>query len=184
MSAGGDDAGEPVAAASAVAAFGDLYREVAPGLRAFVRRQVPEEQVDDVLAEVFLVVWQRWSGLPEPERVRPWIYGVARNKIRHAHSQRGRTALGVDLVAADAFVHVPDPADGFAADDRARRLVALLPEAEADAMTLTIWGGLTATEVARELGVSVTAVTSRLSRARARLATTLQDELDRDGGAR
>jgi len=184
VAAGGSDAGESDAAAGAVAAFGDLYRDLAPALRGFIRRQVPDEQVEDVLSEVFLVVWRRWADLPEPDRVRPWVYGVARNKIRQAHTQRGRVALGAELVAADAFVHAPDPADAQAADDRARRLVALLPEAEADAMTLTVWGGLTSTEAARELGCSVTAVTSRLSRARTRLAAALQDELDRERGAR
>lgn len=184
MAAGGD-AGEPAATASAVAAFGELYRELAPRLRGFIRRQVPPDQVDDVLSEVFLVVWRRWSELPEPDRVRPWVYGVARNKVRHAHTERGRAAQGVELAAGAAPEHVPDPADGLAADDRARRLVALLPDAEADAMTLTVWGGLTPTEAARELGCSVTAVTSRLSRARARLAGALQDELEQErGGAR
>lgn len=183
MAAGGD-AGDPDPAAGAVAAFGDLYRELVPGLRGFVRRQVPDDQVEDVVSETFLVVWRRWSDLPAPAEVRPWVYGVARNKIRHAHSQRERTAHGVELVSSDAVQHAPDPAEGLAADDRARRLVAQLPEAEADAMTLTIWGGLTPTEAAGVLGCSVTAVTSRLSRARARLAAVIAAELDPEGGAR
>ncbi|MEV7972624.1 sigma-70 family RNA polymerase sigma factor [Cellulomonas sp. NPDC089187] len=183
MAAGGEG-GEPAATVDAVAAFGDLYRSLVPHLRGFIRRQVPHEQVDDVLSETFLVVWRRWNDLPEPERIRPWVYGVARNRIRKAHDDRGRTALGVDLVAADAYAHEPDPADQLAADDRARRLVALLPEAEADAMTLTVWGGLTPTEAARELGCSVTALTSRLSRARTRLAGHLALELDTEGERR
>lgn len=188
MAAGGDG-GEPGATVDAVAAFGDLYRSLAPHLRGFVRRQVPPEQVDDVLSETFLVVWRRWSELPEPEHVRAWVYGVARNQIRKAHDDRGRSARGTDLVAADAFTHAPDPAEHLASDDRARWLVAQLPAAEADAMTLTVWGGLTPTEAARELGCSVTALTSRLSRARTRLAAALAHEHssrtdDLEGGPR
>jgi len=177
VAAGGDE-GEPGATADAVAAFGELYRELAPSMRGFLRRQLPDEQVDDVLSEVFLVVWRRWTDLPEPDRIRAWVYGVARNKIRHAHSERGRTAHGLELAATEPIEHAPDHADRLAADDRARRLVALFPEAEADAMTLIIWGGLTPTEAARELGCSVTAVTSRLSRARTRLAAALAAEGD------
>ncbi|MBD3779949.1 MAG: sigma-70 region 4 domain-containing protein, partial [Micrococcales bacterium] len=63
-------------------------------------------------------------------------------------------------------------------DGQGHRLA--LPPAEGEAMALTVWAGLTPTEAAEVLGCSVTALTSRLSRARARLGAVLAAD-DPDG---
>jgi RNA polymerase sigma-70 factor, ECF subfamily len=179
VGAGGDEGGEPPAGADgAAAAFAHAYRLLAPQVRGFVRRQVPPDQVDDVVAETFVVVWRRWSDVPAAlEELRPWVFGVARNKILRAHEQRGRAATSLVRVATLEHTRAGDrdPAEAHASDDRTRRLLALLPPAEAEAMALTVWAALTPTEAAQVLGCSVTALTSRLSRARTRLAAVLRD---------
>jgi RNA polymerase sigma-70 factor (ECF subfamily) len=177
VGAGGDQDDVPSAVADVAAAeFADAYRLLAPQVRGYVRRQVPADQVDDVVAETFVVVWRRWADVPTaPEELRPWVFGVARNKILHAHEQRGRAVASLVKVAGHEQTRAGhgDPAERLASDDRTRRLLALLPPAEAEAMALTVWAALTPTEAAHVLGCSVTALTSRLSRARARLAEAL-----------
>ncbi len=179
MGAGGDQEAVPSSAADPSAAdFADAYRLLAPQIRGYVRRQLPPDQVDDVVAETFVVVWRRWSDVPAaPAELRPWVFGVARNKILHAHEQRGRAIASLVRVAAQEHTRTGDrdPADVLASDDRTRRLLALLPPAEAEAMALTVWAALTPTEAAQVLGCSLTALTSRLARARARLAAALRD---------
>lgn len=158
------------------ALFAEAYRVLAPQVRGWARRQVPDDQAEDVVAETFLVLWRRWADAPHgPEQLRPWVFGVARNKVLRAHEQRGRALRSVASVAAaePARPPAPDPADRLAGDDRARRLLALLPPAEGEAMSLTVWAGLTPSEAAEVLGCSLTALTSRLSRARTRLAAAL-----------
>ncbi|HEY0187787.1 MAG TPA: sigma-70 family RNA polymerase sigma factor [Cellulomonas sp.] len=178
MGTGGDRGGAPPTAAErAAAAFADAYRLLAPQVRGYVRRQLPADQVDDVVSETFVVVWRRWADAPAgPDELRPWVFGVARHKILHAHEQRGRAAGSLVRAAGLAQTRAgePDPAEDLASHDRTRRLLALLPRAEAEAMALTVWAALTPAEAARVLGCSQTALTSRLSRARARLATALR----------
>lgn len=173
---GDERAGAAAAAGGDAARFAAAYRVLAPQVRGYARRQVPDDQAEDVVAETFLVVWRRWADIPGgPEQLRAWVFGVARNKILRVREQHGRVLRSVaSVVAAEpARPAAPDPADRLAGDDRARRLLALLPPAESEAMALTVWAGLTPSEAAEALGVSLTALTSRLSRARTRLAAAL-----------
>ncbi|MEN1975448.1 RNA polymerase sigma factor [Cellulomonas sp. P4] len=185
MGTGGDEGAGPADAAGDddAAAFAAAYRVLAPQVRGYARRQVPDGLAEDVVSETFLVVWRRWREAPrDPEQLRPWVFGVARHKILHVREQHGRGLATLSRVAAlEPTRPAPgDPADALAAADRARRLLAALPPAEGEAMALTVWAGLTPTEAAEVLGCSVTALTSRLSRARARLGAVLAAD-DPDG---
>ncbi len=183
MGTGGDQGVRAGAADDDPAAvFGAAYRLLAPQVRGYARRQVPDDLAEDVVAETFLVVWRRWDDVPaDPAQLRPWVFGVARHKILRVREQQQRAVRSVVSVAAaePARAPAPDPADTLAAADRARRLLAHLPPAEAEAMALTVWAGLSPREAAEVLGCSVTALSSRLSRARARLAAVLAGDDDR-----
>lgn len=63
----------------------------------------------------------------------------------------------------------------MAALERAREILALLPGAERDAVSLTVLAGLTCDQAAQILGCSTSAVTSRVHRARLRLRDLLED---------
>lgn len=181
------EAPEAAAAGGDAARFAAAYRLLAPQVRGWARRQVPDDQAEDVVSETFLVVWRRWDDAPDaPEQLRPWVFGVARNKVLRVREQHGRVLRSVASVAAAEPARAPaaDPAERLAGDDRARRLLALLPPAEAEVMSLTVWAGLTPSEAAQVLGCSLTALTSRLSRARARLAAALADDTTADLGRR
>ncbi|MBW0254535.1 RNA polymerase sigma factor [Cellulomonas sp. PS-H5] len=184
MGAGGDEGADGALAGDGDAdAFAAAYRLLAPQVRGYARRQVPDDLAEDVVAETFLVLWRRWADAPVPAaELRPWVFGVARNKVKHAHEQRSRQLRTVAGVAAAEPTRAPvaDPSDRLAGDDLARWLLAQLPPAESEAMSLTVWAGLTPSEAAEVLGCSLTALTSRLSRARARLAAVL-DGTTHDG---
>jgi RNA polymerase sigma-70 factor (ECF subfamily) len=177
VGAGGDEGQERAPAEHGDAeAFAAAYRLLAPQVRGYARRQVPDDLAEDVVAETFLVLWRRWADAPRAgDELRPWVFGVARNKIKHVHEQRSRQLRTVVGVAAAEPTRAPvaDPSDRLAGDDLARWLLAQLPPAEGEAMSLTVWAGLTPSEAAEVLGCSLTALTSRLSRARARLAAAL-----------
>lgn len=163
--------------------FRAAYRTLAPQVRGYARRQLPEDLADDVVAETFLVLWRRWDELDLPgDAVRPWVFGVARNKIRHAREQHGRATASLLRVAAMEPTRAApaDPADELAGADRTRELLGTLPPAEAEAMALTVWAGLSPSEAAQALGVSLTALTSRLSRARTRLAAVVEQRAGTD----
>lgn len=93
MGTGGDEGAGPADAAGDddAAAFAAAYRVLAPQVRGYARRQVPDGLAEDVVSETFLVVWRRWREAPrDPEQLRPWVFGVARHKILHVREQHGR----------------------------------------------------------------------------------------------
>src|ERR1700733_8349840 len=61
------------------ARFEALFREHHRSGRAYGRRRVPPEAVDDIVSETFLVVWRRLDDVPEPAV--PWLLTVARNVV-------------------------------------------------------------------------------------------------------
>src|SRR5438105_3538709 len=77
--------------------FEQLYTDNVDAIRAYVRRRAPEEMVDDVVADVFLVCWRRLDVVPE--EALPWLYAVA----RHAPAPLRVRRLAVAAVVAAAI---------------------------------------------------------------------------------
>ncbi|HWF23902.1 MAG TPA: sigma factor [Solirubrobacteraceae bacterium] len=70
-------AGHPVAV-DARETFERLYREHAGRVKAYgLRRVGSEAAADEVVSDVFLVVWRRLDDVPDDPL--PWLLGVARN---------------------------------------------------------------------------------------------------------
>lgn len=62
--------------------FHAAYERSVDDVRRFVRRRVDASDVEDVVAETFLVVWRRVGALPRGDDApRAWIFGVARNVL-------------------------------------------------------------------------------------------------------
>ena len=70
--------------------FEQIYAEHADAISAYVRRRAPEDVVDDVVSDVFLVCWRRLDDVPE--KALPWLYAVARKTLANERRRRGRTA--------------------------------------------------------------------------------------------
>lgn len=152
-------------------AFEALFSTLCPQVRAFARRHVAAAAVDDVVSETFLTVWRRFDALPDDEDGRrAWVFMVARFAIAHAQRDAGRTSRRVARLAQVAV-----PGDTLVEFrqveeiDVVLRALAVLPRAERDALELLVVEGCTAAEAAARLGCSLTAVSSRVSRARRRL---------------
>lgn len=150
-----------------------MYTEV----RTYLIRRLDVDLVDDVLADTFLVVWRRWTDLPEdPSGRRAWVYGILRNKIMQATDTLNRqlrlTWRTGSLLESEA---APDAHD-LEAIHEARRLLDLLPPGERDALTLMVVAGFTSAETADMLGCSVSSVTTRVARARKRLRQILTEQ--------
>lgn len=152
-------------------AFEVLFSVLCPQVRSFARRHVAPAAVDDVVSETFLTVWRRFDALPaEEDARRAWVFMVARFVIAHAQRDAGRSSRRVARLAQVAV-----PGDTLVAfrqveeTDVVLRALAVLPPAERDALELIVIEGCTAAEAAARLGCSLTAVSSRVSRARRRL---------------
>ena len=146
-------------------------------LHRYLGRRVGGSAADELAAETFAVAFRNWERL-DPERpVRPWLYGIAANLMRH-HWRKERRMLrayartGVDPVFADEDA----AAERADADARHRELataVAKLRPDEREILLLHAWAELTDSEIADALGLPLGTVKSRLSRARDKLRNQL-----------
>ena len=156
-------------------AFEQLYRDTRTDLLAYIlRRSETPEDAADVLAETYLVAWQKLDAIPTGDRARLWLFGVARNRLlKGATRRRSRHALAERLAGELRRVHPPQaPAE----DERAatlRTALAALPERDREIVMLTAWEGLTPKQIAAVTGTPVNTVRVRLHRARARLKREL-----------
>lgn len=155
----------------AVARFEALYRACYEDLLRYALRRIDRpEAAADVVADTFVVAWQRIDDIPA-DQGRAWLFGVARNVLANQHrADRRNHALAARL--RNELVHVtvkqPDvPAEISAAFRR-------LSEADQELLRLVAWEGLAADELALALDCSPNAVRIRLHRARRRFAEALR----------
>lgn len=157
------------------ARFERLFRAQYPAVAAYVGRRAEAAQVDDLVNEVFLVAWRRLDRVPPDPR--PWLLAVARNTLG-THIRGARRARALNQRLATVAPTPPDqPLTGAAV---AAALSALRPK-DCEALMLVNWDGLTPGEAARVLGESPVTFRVRLHRARARLRTLLEQQIDEPG---
>jgi RNA polymerase sigma-70 factor (ECF subfamily) len=84
-----------------------------PGLRSqlesMVRRRVPSSEVDDIIQSTFTEALVSKTAPDEPDALRRWIFGVARNKVVDFHRRTKREAPASedlpDVPAEDGLAH-------------------------------------------------------------------------------
>lgn len=158
------------------AKFRRLYDRNFVPVRNYCLRRLPVGEVNDAVAEVFLVAWRRIDDAPQDEEARLWLYGVARNVIRNVErSMRRQTRLGNKLRRVGSPPY-PSPETLIVRRSEDRRVLAALgglSRGDQEMLRLSIWEELSNGEIAEVLGIEAHAVTMRLSRARNRLAKKL-----------
>lgn len=152
------------------------WAAVADRLRPYVRRHVGSEaDADDVLQEVLLKMHGRLPTLRDEERLVPWAFGIARRAVADHHRARGRAPIPTEEIV--------DPQRPSSLDDRhdidaltmtLATFVAALPSPYREAIVLTELEGRTQREAAGMIGVSLTAMKSRVQRGRAKLRQMLE----------
>lgn len=158
------------------AEFRAWYQRTSPRVYAYVRRYCPDDDCDDVIAEVYLVAWTRLAELPVDAV--PWLIGTARNVLANSWRARSkRRQLAAELAGLNELA-AADPA--ALAVERTDLLTGIsrLSAADQEVLLLAGWDGLDSSGIATVLGCSVAAARTRLSRARRRLADRLNASLD------
>ena len=157
--------------------FAEVAHAVADPLRRYVVRRAPAHEVDDVLADAFLVLWRRLDDVPTDDPL-PWAYAVARRCLANLErSRRRRTGLVERIVRLDppeVLTPAAEPDDEQRADVRAA--LATLGELDREVVMLWAWEGLAPREIALATDLSANAVSIRLHRARKKLADRLRKD--------
>lgn len=150
----------------------------------FAARRLTPEHAKDVVNDTFEVVWRKRRQLPDdPAARRPWVIGIARNKIRQEAARQRRRPF-----APWSTSHVPSADEGvvqgvadtvldsLASRDIYRRLTA----GERELFDLAHLRTLSPRDGAAVLGISVSAYTTRVSRLRTRIVSLTTDPAQPD----
>lgn len=156
-------------------------REVFEEYGAFVCRSlrylgVREADLDDMLQEVFLVVYQRLNDYQERGRVRAWLYSIC-TRVAFAH----RRKLGRHREAATREIKetAEGPAQHARVEDRealalGQRLLADLPPRQREVFVLYEVEDMTMAEIAQALRCPLQTAYSRLHKARQRILAEVE----------
>ncbi|MFI6909486.1 RNA polymerase sigma factor [Nonomuraea sp. NPDC050394] len=92
-----------------------MYRRTYEQILGYaIRRCSSPEDAADIVAETYVIAWQRIAGLPDGEAGKLWLYGVARRVLaNHRRSERRRTGAGhwaLDRAGRARVVRLEDPA--------------------------------------------------------------------------
>ena len=175
----------------------DVWQELHEDLRTFIATHVANEAtVEDILQEVFLRMHRSLDRLKDPRRVVSWLFQITRRAIIDSYRTPQRhcevlAGLAVDLEA----LHAASPLKEMEIDsgqlrtELARCLRPMIKKLSAryrEAVRLVELEGLTQADAAKQLGLSVSGLKSRVQRGRAQLKRMLDAccliELDRRRG--
>lgn len=163
-------------------AFARLFAHFAPRVKSFlVRSGFPDGVAEEVTQEVMVAVWRKASYFdPGRAGASTWVFTIARNqRIDRLRRRQSRTA---DYVV-DPSDEPDAPASGEAIaitaerDEEVRKALEVLPNEQAAIVRLSFFAEKAHPEIARELGIPLGTVKSRLRLALSRLRTLLDGDL-------
>lgn len=165
------------------AAFGSLVTAYERRVFAFLGRMgFDQTTASDLAQDIFVRAW-RFRGSYDPERatVIGWLFGIARNVALTEWRRAGRRPTAcVEEGALDSMSTSDDAShelERVQQRDRLHRALQQLSDADRTAIALSYIDGLSAPEAATLLNCRADAYRARLSRARRRLATVLEETL-------
>ena len=162
-----------------------LVGTLSPALLRFFKSQVASRELaDDLLQETWLRIHRVRHTYRPGEPVLPWIYAIARRVRVDGYRRTRRITLHERTM--ELLPERPAPAEARNRVAAFETLVAALPDAQREVVTMLKVGGLTLEEVARATSSTVGAVKQKAHRAYERLRKLLpiQDEEPAKGAAR
>lgn len=171
-------------------AYEDLQLMLQPAIHRFVQRMLNNPMlVEDIVQEVFIKFYQNLTNIDPPEKMRPYLYRIARNRCYDELRRMGRYE-SVSLDEEPVELHVsftqahtqPKPDDvtyWLLLSIEVREAIDQLPESQRRALILYSEEGLSYAEIAEIEEVSLGTVKSRIYYAKKNLRQFLNpDTLD------
>jgi len=155
--------------------FQDLYESYAPEVYRFAFWIAGDwSEAEDITSETFIRAWANRDNVLT-ETLKAYLFTIARNAFLQRQRKRKRL-----VVLEDAY---PDPTPGPSERVenrlellRIRKILQTLPEVDRTAFVLRVQHELPYAEVARVLGLSLTATKVKIHRVRRKLLATCVEE--------
>lgn len=151
-----------------------IWTELSKPLKGFIRKRVKNDQdVDDILQNVFIKIHNSISDLKEADKIHAWVYSITRHTLADFY----RTRKSESDITGFPEDSICDNEDKLTANDQISQciipMIKHLPEKYKQAILLTEFEDLTQKELSERMGLSVSGAKSRVQRARAKLKEML-----------
>lgn len=162
----------------------ELIETATPWLLGLVQSMLrDQDEAEEVVLEVFRTAWDRAGSLGgEHGGLMPWLLRIARNRAIDRLRRRSRWRRKVERAEAlggvgSGTVQFQEPDEsahpGWHVHESVHSALGALPEEQQAVVRLAYFGGLTHSEIARELGIPMGTVKTRLRLAFDKLRATL-----------
>jgi RNA polymerase sigma-70 factor (ECF subfamily) len=145
-------------------------------LRAFISKRVSnQEDVEDILREVFIKAQTNVASLKDAKRCIPWVYQITRNTIIDYYYKNKRNYLNTEIseeltdVSDNEIISREEITQGL------KPFIEALPKKYRDALRAIDINGLTHKEYSEQQGISLTCSKSRVQRGRKMVKERLLD---------
>ncbi|MBS7703630.1 sigma-70 family RNA polymerase sigma factor [Chelatococcus asaccharovorans] len=162
-------------------AFKRLFTYFAPRVKSFLLRSgLADPLAEDVTQEVMIAIWHKASYFdPRQAGVSTWVFTIARNQ-RIDRLRRMRSRPGDILVDPSDRPDVSPSSEDIAIveerEEGVRKALSSLPTEQATIVRLSFFAEKPHAEIARELGIPLGTVKSRVRLALNRLRTLLDND--------
>lgn len=150
-----------------------LYRKFRDPLRSFIGRRVADPSTaEDLVHDVFVKIHSQIGSLKQTEKLTSWIYQIARNAVIDFYRKRKETIPYLD--EETLFVdqeRISDAAEKLVPG--LRSMIEQLPPKYRETLKFADIEGIKYAEIATRMGISVSAVKSRVQRGRGLLKNLL-----------
>jgi RNA polymerase sigma-70 factor (ECF subfamily) len=164
-------------AAVNIAAKPDFERDLIsliPHMRAFARSLCGNPaQADDLAQDALAKAWKSRGSYQLGTNLKAWTFMILRNQF-YSDKRRSWRSMPLDQDVAERTLVAHTNADDALELDDVRQALAMLPDAQREALIMVGAGGFSYEETAEVMGVAVGTVKSRVSRARADLQAILE----------
>jgi RNA polymerase sigma-70 factor, ECF subfamily len=153
-------------------------------LRAFIRARVPDDATaDDLTQETLLKVYRSRASLRDDDRLEAWLYRIARRTLIDYYRKRRASEPLPDSLKGESENEIGAIRDAVLISTI--RYMEELPDAYRVPLQLSELEGMSMAQIALQLGLTVTAIKSRIRRGRQMVKRKLQDcchfEFDQHG---
>ena len=145
--------------------FEELLEKERVSVGRFVKFRISvQEDAEDVLQEVFLTAYQKFSQLKNRGAFKAWLLSIARNKCNdYFRRKAGQFEIPLDMLSEK---ETADSRYGITEEVGVKETISLLGDKDRQILYLFFWKEMPQADIARKLGIPLGTVKSRLHTAK------------------
>lgn len=145
--------------------FEELLEKERVSVGRFVKFRISvQEDAEDVLQEVFLTAYQKFSQLKNRGAFKAWLLSIARNKCNdYFRRKAGQYEIPLDMLSEK---ETADGRYGITEEVGVKETISLLGDKDRQILYLFFWKEMPQADIARKLGIPLGTVKSRLHTAK------------------